>query len=239
MSNSYFQDQAFTFDDVLLLPGFSEVLPHEIQVQTYFVRDIKLNIPVVSAAMDTVTESRLAIALAREGGIGVIHRNMSIENQADEVDRVKRSEAGMITNPITLSPDNSLAEAEEIMARYHISGIPITDSQGTGRLVGILTNRDMRFVRDWNQPISSYMTARDLVTATIDTTLEEAEEILQRHKIEKLPLVDEAGKLRGLITFKDISKNATTLGPPLINKAGCGLLPVSVSVMTTVSDWRL
>ncbi|MCB0181701.1 MAG: IMP dehydrogenase, partial [Anaerolineae bacterium] len=189
MSNSYFQDQAFTFDDVLLLPGFSEVLPHEIQVQTYFVRDIKLNIPVVSAAMDTVTESRLAIALAREGGIGVIHRNMSIENQADEVDRVKRSEAGMITNPITLSPDNSLAEAEEIMARYHISGIPITDSQGTGRLVGILTNRDMRFVRDWNQPISSYMTARDLVTATIDTTLEEAEEILQRHKIEKLPLV--------------------------------------------------
>ncbi|MCB0164360.1 MAG: IMP dehydrogenase [Anaerolineae bacterium] len=206
MSNSYFQDQAFTFDDVLLLPGFSEVLPHEIQVQTYFVRDIKLNIPVVSAAMDTVTESRLAIALAREGGIGVIHRNMPIESQADEVDLVKRSEAGMITHPITLSPDNSLAEAEEIMARYHISGIPITDSQGTGRLVGILTNRDMRFVRDWHQPISSYMTARNLVTAPIDTTLEEAEEILQRHKIEKLPLVDEAGTLRGLITFKDISK---------------------------------
>lgn len=206
MSNSYFQDQAFTFDDVLLLPGFSEVLPHEIQVQTNFVRDIKLNIPVVSAAMDTVTESRLAIALAREGGIGVIHRNMPIERQADEVDLVKRSEAGMITHPITLSPDNSLAEAEEIMARYHISGIPITDAQGAGRLVGILTNRDMRFVRDWHQPISSYMTSRNLVTAPIDTTLEEAEEILQRHKIEKLPLVDEAGKLRGLITFKDISK---------------------------------
>lgn len=206
MSNANFQNQAYTFDDVLLLPGFSEVLPQEINVQSYFVRDIKLNIPVVSAAMDTVTESRLAIALAREGGIGVIHRNMPIESQADEVDRVKRSEAGMITNPITLRPDNSLAEAEEIMARYHISGIPITNSSDHGRLVGILTNRDMRFVRDWHQPISNHMTATNLVTAPIDTTLDEAEEILQRHKIEKLPLVDESGILKGLITFKDISK---------------------------------
>ena len=206
MQNANFYDQAFTFDDVLLLPGFSDVLPHEINVQTYFVRDIKLNIPVVSAAMDTVTECRLAIALAREGGIGVVHRNMSIEAQADEVDRVKRSEAGMITNPITLRPDNSLAEAEEIMARYHISGIPITDSEEQGHMVGILTNRDMRFVRDWNQPISNYMTTNNLVTAPIDTTLDEAEEILQRHKIEKLPLVDDDGILKGLITFKDISK---------------------------------
>lgn len=206
MNNINFQEQAYTFDDVLLLPGFSEILPHEIDVQTRFVRDIKLNIPVVSAAMDTVTESRLAIALAREGGIGVIHRNMAIEAQANEVDRVKRSEAGMITNPITLRPDNTLAEAEEIMARYHISGIPIIDSPEQGRLVGILTNRDMRFVRDWNQPIANHMTVDNLVTASVDTTLEEAEEILQRHKIEKLPLVDDAGILKGLITFKDISK---------------------------------
>lgn len=201
-----FEEQAYTFDDVLLLPGFSEVLPDEVNVKTRLVRDISLNIPVVSAAMDTVTEAGLAIALAREGGIGVIHRNMMIEAQAAEVDRVKRSEAGMITNPITLSPNDSLAEAEEIMARYHISGIPITDPDGEGRLVGILTNRDMRFVRDWNQPISQYMTRESLVTASIGTTMAQAEEILQRHKIEKLPLVDRQGILKGLITFKDISK---------------------------------
>jgi IMP dehydrogenase len=206
MSTLYFQDQAITFDDVLLLPGFSEVLPHEVNLRTRFVRDIQLNIPVIAAAMDTVTEARLAIALAREGGLGVIHRNMPISDQAAEVDRVKRSEAGMISNPITLHPQNSLAEAEELMARYHISGIPITAPNGHGRLVGILTNRDLRFVQDWSQPIGSYMTRERLVTAPIGTSLKEAEEILQRHKIEKLPLVDDEGNLKGLITFKDISK---------------------------------
>jgi IMP dehydrogenase len=154
MSDDPFQQQAYTFDDVLLLPGYSEVLPQAVSLRTRLVREVWLNIPVVSAAMDTVTESTLAIALAREGGIGVIHRNMSIEQQAAEVDRVKRSEAGMITNPITLHPDNTLAEAEEIMARYHISGIPITAADDSGRLVGILTNRDVRFVQDFDQPIA-------------------------------------------------------------------------------------
>jgi IMP dehydrogenase len=206
MTDNYFEEQAHTFDDVLLLPGYSEVLPHEINLRTRLIRDIWLNIPLVSAAMDTVTEAQLAIALAREGGIGVIHRNMSIEAQAAEVDRVKRSEAGMITNPITLHPHNTLAEAEALMARYHISGIPITAPKGNGHLVGILTNRDIRFTEDWNQPIAEYMTRENLVTAPINTTLEEAKRILQKHKIEKLPLVDEQGYLKGLITVKDISK---------------------------------
>lgn len=206
MIEDIFQRQAYTFDDVLLLPGMSEVLPHQVTMRTRLVRDIWLNIPAVSAAMDTVTEGRLAIALAREGGIGVIHRNMSIEDQAAEVDQVKRSEAGMISNPITLTPDHILANAEEIMARYHISGVPITDPDDEGRLVGILTNRDMRFADDWNRPIAEYMTSENLVTASIGTTLEEAKQILQQHKIEKLPLVDELGYLKGLITFKDISK---------------------------------
>ncbi len=206
MIDPIFEKQAYTFDDVLLLPGLSEVLPQQVNLRTRLVRDIWLNIPVVSAAMDTVTEGRLAIALAREGGIGVIHRNMSIEAQAAEIDRVKRSEAGMITDPITLNPTHTLADAEAIMARYHISGIPITDSEEKGRLVGILTNRDMRFADGWDQPISDYMTSENLVTAAIGTTLEEAKQILQRDKIEKLPLVDDQGCLQGLITFKDISK---------------------------------
>lgn len=206
MTDPIFQTQAYTFDDALLLPGFSEVLPHQVNVQSCLVRDIALNIPLVSAAMDTVTEARLAIALAREGGIGVIHRNMSVEVQAAEVDRVKRSEAGMITNPITLTPTNTLAEAEELMARYHISGVPITDAQDDGRLVGILTNRDIRFADDLTRPIETYMTKENLVTAPIGTTVDEAKQILQKHKIEKLPLIDDQGRLQGLITFKDISK---------------------------------
>ena len=206
MSNNSFQVQAHTFDDVLLLPGYSEVLPHEVNLRTRLIRDIWLNIPLLSAAMDTVTEARLAIALAREGGIGVLHRNMSIEEQAAHVDRVKRSEAGMITNPITLHPLNTLAEAEALMARYHISGIPITSPEKEGLLVGILTNRDIRFTDNWNDPISKYMTSENLVTASLGTTLEEAKCILQDHKIEKLPLVDEQGYLKGLITVKDISK---------------------------------
>ncbi len=206
MTDSIFQTQAYTFDDVLILPGFSEVLPHAVTLRTRLVGDIWLNTPVVSAAMDTVTEARLAIALAREGGIGVIHRNMSLENQAAEVDRVKRSEAGMISNPITLTPHHTLADAEALMARYHISGVPITASDNGGRLVGILTNRDMRFADEWEQPIANYMTKDKLITAPIGTTLDEAKQILQQHRIEKLPLIDEQGCLNGLITFKDISK---------------------------------
>ncbi|MEW5961240.1 MAG: IMP dehydrogenase [Chloroflexota bacterium] len=206
MIDDPFQQQAYTFDDVLLLPGYSEVLPQQVSLRTRLVREVWLNIPLVSAAMDTVTEATLAIALAREGGMGVIHRNMSIEQQAAEVDRVKRSEAGMITNPITLHPDNTLAQAEEIMARYHISGIPITAADGSERLVGILTNRDIRFVQDFNQPIARFMTHDRLITAPLETTLETAREILQAHRIEKLPLVDEKGRLKGLITVKDISK---------------------------------
>ncbi len=201
-----FEKQSYTFDDVLILPGYSDILPHEVKLKTRFVRDIWLNIPLISAAMDTVTEGDLAIALARQGGLGIIHRNMTVEKQADEVDRVKRSEAGMITNPITLHPHNSLAEAESLMARFHISGIPITDALNKGKLVGILTNRDVRFAEDATLPIAHYMTHQNLITASVNTTLEEAQAILQTHKIEKLPLVDAEGKLRGLITVKDISK---------------------------------
>ncbi|MBN1993252.1 MAG: IMP dehydrogenase [Anaerolineae bacterium] len=206
MTENSFQAQAYTFDDVLLLPGYSEVLPGEVNLQTRLVRDIRLNIPLVSAAMDTVSEARLAIALAREGGLGIIHRNMPIADQSAHVDRVKRSEAGMITNPITLHPHNTLAEAEALMARYHISGIPITSPEKEGLLVGILTNRDIRFTENWDDPIEKYMTSQSLVTASIGTTLEEAKRILQQHKIEKLPLVDKNGYLKGLITVKDISK---------------------------------
>ena len=206
MLNNLFQEEAYTFDDVLLLPCFSEVLPGEVQLRTRLVRDVWLNIPLVSAAMDTVTESQLAIAIAREGGIGVIHRNMSIERQVEEVDRVKRSEAGMITKPITLHAHHTLADAEAIMARYHISGIPITADDGSGKLVGILTNRDVRFTKNLNQPVADFMTSDKLVTAPVGTNLETAQEILQKYRIEKLPLVDENGILKGLITVKDISK---------------------------------
>ncbi|CUS78176.1 IMP dehydrogenase [Candidatus Kryptonium thompsonii] len=195
---------AYTFDDVLLVPAKSDVLPKDVDVSTKFTRNIKLNIPLVSAAMDTVTESEMAIAIAREGGIGIIHKNMSIERQASEVDRVKRSESGMILNPVTLTPDRKVREALELMNHYKISGIPVIDSNG--KLVGILTNRDLRFEPDLDAEISKYMTNSNLITAPVGTTLEEAEKILQRHKIEKLPVVDKDGYLRGLITFKDIQK---------------------------------
>lgn len=195
---------SLTFDDVLLVPGYSEVLPSEVDLRTELHPRLRLNIPVLSAAMDTVTESELAIALARQGGLGVIHRNMGVKEQAAEVDKVKRSEAGMIVNPVTLDPDATLADAEAIMARYHISGVPITLEDGT--LVGILTNRDIRFARDYSRPVREFMTAEGLVTAPIGTTLEEAREVLHRYRIEKLPLVDDQGKLKGLITYKDILK---------------------------------
>ena len=195
--------EALTFDDVLLVPGFAEVLPAQVDIRTQLHDKLHLNIPVLSAAMDTVTEARLAIALARQGGIGVIHRNLSPAAQADEVDKVKRSEAGMIVDPITLRPDNTLADAEAIMARYHISGLPVTDD---GKLVGILTNRDVRFATDRAAPVTAYMTAHNLITAPVGTSLEEAKAILHRHRIEKLPLVDDDYNLKGLITYKDILK---------------------------------
>lgn len=192
-----------TFDDVLLLPAKSDVLPNQVDVSTYLTKKIKLNIPLISAGMDTVTESRLAIAIAREGGIGIIHKNMSIEQQAGEVDRVKRSEHGVITDPIFLSPEHLIGDALAIMERYRISGVPITVQ---GKLVGILTNRDLRFEKNLNQKIGNVMTKENLITAPVGTTLEQAQVILQRHKIEKLPIVDENYMLKGLITIKDIEK---------------------------------
>lgn len=195
---------ALTFDDVLLAPRYSEILPADVDLRTRLAGNLFLNIPVLSAAMDTVTEARMAIGLARLGGIGVIHRNLDIEEQAEEVDKVKRSEAGMIVDPVTLRPTNTLADAEAIMSRYHISGVPITENDG--RLVGILTNRDTRFVTPGNQPVSEFMTSAGLVTAPVTTSLKEAKEILHKHRIEKLPLVDEHFNLKGLITVKDIQK---------------------------------
>lgn len=202
-TNTQNWNEALTFDDVLLVPGRSEVLPAEVDVSVHLTPRLRLSIPILSAAMDTVTEARLAIALAREGGLGVIHRNCSIEEQVAEVDKVKRSESGMIVDPITLPPSATLGEAKEIMSTYHISGVPITE--GT-RLVGILTNRDIRFAVDDDRPVTEYMTSQNLVVAPIGTTLAEAQEILQEHRIEKLPLVDDYFNLRGLITVKDIQK---------------------------------
>ena len=199
-----FSKEGLTFDDVLLQPAESHVLPNDVSTATQLTRSITLEIPIVSAAMDTVTEARLAIALAREGGIGIVHRNLSIEDQVAEVDKVKRSEAGMIVEPVTLPPTALVSEALELMERYHISGVPITE--GSGVLVGILTNRDLRFENDVGRSVSELMTSRDLVTAPVGTTLAEAEAILHRNKIEKLPVVDEAGLLKGLITVKDIQK---------------------------------
>jgi IMP dehydrogenase len=199
-----FAKEGLTFDDVLLVPAESRMLPNDVSTRTRLTRTIELAIPVVSAAMDTVTEARLAIALAREGGLGIMQRNLSIEDQVAEIDKVKRSESGMIVEPVTLPPDALVSDALELMATYHISGVPITDKDGV--LVGILTNRDLRFENDTMQPVSALMTARNLVTAPSGTTLPEAEEILHRNKIEKLPVVDADGKLTGLITFKDIQK---------------------------------
>jgi IMP dehydrogenase len=199
-----FGQEGLTFDDVLLVPAESHVLPNDVSTRARLTRSIDLAIPIVSAAMDTVTEARLAIALAREGGIGVLHRNLSIAAQAAEVDKVKRSESGMIVEPVTLPPDAPVRAALDLMARYKVSGVPITDAEGV--LVGILTNRDLRFENDVDQPVSALMTAVNLVTAPVGTTLAEAEEILHRNKIEKLPVVDADGRLRGLITVKDIQK---------------------------------
>ncbi|GIO16495.1 inosine-5'-monophosphate dehydrogenase [Cohnella xylanilytica] len=204
MWQNKFAKEGLTFDDVLLVPRKSSILPKDVNVSTVLSDSVKLNVPLISAGMDTVTESALAIAIAREGGIGIIHKNMSVAQQAEEVDRVKRSESGVITNPFSLTPDHHVYDAEELMGKYRISGVPIVD--GEGKLVGILTNRDLRFVHDYSIKISSVMTRENLVTAPVGTTLQEAEVILQQHKIEKLPLVDETNTLKGLITIKDIEK---------------------------------
>jgi len=220
-----FGKEGLTFDDVLLLPAESSVLPNDVRTASRLTRTIALEIPVVSAAMDTVTEARLAIALAREGGLGIVHRNLPIEAQVAEVEKVKRSESGTIVEPLTLRPDDLVADALELMARYRISGLPITDERGV--LVGILTNRDLRFETNVRQPVSALMTSRDLVTAPVGTTLDEANEILHRHKIEKLPVVDAEGVLRGLITVKDIRKRIEF---PLATKDEQGRLRVGAAV---------
>ncbi|MCX6539415.1 MAG: IMP dehydrogenase [Acidobacteria bacterium] len=219
---------ALTFDDVLLVPWHSQVLPNQVDVSTRITRNIRLNVPVASAAMDTVTESRLAIAMAQHGGLGIIHKNLSIEEQASEVDRVKRSESGMIVNPITLSPTHKIFEALALMTKYRISGVPITeDGSKEGKLVGILTNRDLRFETNVDRPISSVMTRENLVTVPVGTTLDEAREILHRHKIEKLLVVDHQFMLKGLITVKDIQK---VIKYPAASKDSLGRLRVGAAV---------
>ena len=208
LNNNYdykFAKKGLTFDDVLLIPAYSQIVPREVDIKTKLTKKINLNMPLMSSAMDTVTESKMAIAVAREGGIGVIHKNMAVEQQADEVERVKRSENGVITNPFYLTPDRIVKEADDLMAKYKISGVPIVDK--TNKLVGIITNRDMRFLRVKDIPISEVMTKDNLITGKVGTTMAEAQEILRKYKIEKLPLVDDKGKLSGLITIKDIEKN--------------------------------
>ena len=219
--------EGLTFDDVVLVPGFSEVLPDQVETATIFARDIELAVPLVSAAMDRVTEARLAIAMARCGGLGVVHRNMSIEDQAAEVHKVKRSQSGMIGDPVTLPATATLDDAEQLMSRFKISGVPITNDDGI--LVGILTNRDVRFCspEDYKRPVGEFMTSQGLVTAPEGTTLEEAKVLLQRHRIEKLPLVDGAGRLRGLITVKDIMKRQEF---PNATRDGAGRLRVAAAV---------
>ncbi|MFC4619721.1 IMP dehydrogenase [Camelliibacillus cellulosilyticus] len=199
-----FKKESLTFDDVLLIPAKSEVLPKDVSIKTELTKTLKLNIPIISAGMDTVTEAKMAIAMARQGGLGVIHKNMTIDEQADLVDRVKRSESGVITNPFYLTPQNQVFDAEHLMAKYRISGVPIVDENQ--HLVGIITNRDLRFIQDYSTPIEGVMTKENLITAPVGTTLEEAERLLEQHKIEKLPLVDDEGVLKGLITIKDIEK---------------------------------
>src|SRR5499425_3666018 len=219
--------EALTFDDVLLLPARSDVVPAEANTQTQLTRNIQLNIPVVSAAMDTVTESHMAIALAQQGGLGIIHRNLTIDQQANEVDKVKRSESGMIVDPVTMSPDAKVSDALEVMRKYKISGVPITKS---GKLVGILTNRDLRFETRFDIPISNVMTKDNLITVPVGTTLEDAEKILHKHRVEKLLVVDDKYNLKGLITVKDIQKK---LKYPNAAKDQQGRLRVGAAVGST------
>ena len=227
MREDKFGKQGLTFDDVLLIPAHSDVLPRDVDVRTHLTQNVTLNIPVMSAGMDTVTEAEMAIAMARVGGIGVIHKNMSIDEQAREVKLVKRSEHGIIVDPIYLAPDNTLSDADELMNKYHISGVPITEN---GKLVGIITNRDMRFETDLSRPISDIMTSKGLITAPEHTTMEEAKRILQAHRIEKLPLVDDNGHLKGLITIRDIEKMRKF---PNSNKDSDGRLKVAAAIGVT------
>lgn len=220
--------EGLTYDDVLLVPAYSEVLPREVSIATKFSRNITLNVPIVSAAMDTVTESAMAIAIAREGGIGVLHKNMTIEQQAAQVRRVKRAESGMIIDPVTLQKENTVGDAQKTMREYSIGGIPITDENG--KLIGIVTNRDLRFERDLNHALSEVMTKDNLITVAQGTSLKEAELILQKHKIEKLPVVDGDGKLLGLITFRDITKLTQK---PIANKDEYGRLRVAAALGVT------
>ena len=200
-----FVKEGLTFDDVLLIPQASDVLPDQVDLSIQLSKKLRLNVPILSASMDTVTESEMAIALARSGGLGIIHKNMTIQAQAEQVEKVKRSESGVISNPFFLYPTSTVKEAEQLMAHYRISGVPIVESETSHKLVGIITNRDKRFVDDFSQPIEKYMTKEHLVTAPVGTTLDEAESILQNHRIEKLLLVDSEGNLSGLITFKDLA----------------------------------
>lgn len=225
MKLSKIEFEGLTFDDILLLPSKSAVLPREVDVSSFLTPEIKLNIPFLSAAMDTVTESEMAIAMAAQGGIGIIHKNMSITRQAEEVDKVKRSESGMIHNPITLTPDKTIKEAEELMSKYHISGIPVVDEKG--KLIGILTNRDLRFEPNRKLLVSQLMTKENLITAPVGTTLQDAEKILHRYRIEKLPVVDKKGIIKGLITYKDISKKKKF---PFASKDNLGRLRVGAAV---------
>jgi IMP dehydrogenase len=228
MLEKKFNTEGLTFDDVLLIPGKSSVLPRDVDLATYLTPEIKLNIPIISAAMDTVTESALAVALAREGGIGILHKNLSIAEQCEEVDKVKRSESGMILHPITLTPDKTIGGAQDIMKKYRVSGIPVIDR--SNKLVGILTNRDLRFEPNKKLLVADLMTKNNLITAPMGTTLETAEKILQKYKIEKLPVVDKNGNLRGLITFKDILKKKKH---PNASKDEHGRLRVGAAVGVT------
>ncbi|MBP3536729.1 MAG: IMP dehydrogenase [Muribaculaceae bacterium] len=225
--------EGLTFDDVLLIPAYSEVLPREVNLQTRFSRNIHLNVPIISAAMDTVTESQLAIAIAREGGLGVIHKNMSIEEQARQVQAVKRAENGMIYDPVTIHEGSNVADALRMMSEYHIGGIPVVNSDGY--LVGIVTNRDLRFERDHMRPIREVMTSENLVTTNSSTNLEQAADILQRHKIEKLPVVDAQGKLIGLVTYKDITK---AKDKPYACKDSRGRLRVAAGIGVTADSMQ-
>ena len=227
MINSKFVGEGLTYEDVLLVPAYSKILPSDVSLQTRFSRNISLNVPIVSAAMDTVTESKMAIAIASEGGIGVIHKNMSIEDQANEVRLVKRAESGMIIDPVTLDADSLVIDAKNNMKKYKIGGIPIVSK--TGKLVGIVTNRDLRFEKDNSKKLSEVMTSKNLITAKAGTSMSQAEEILQTHKIEKLPVVDSKGILIGLITFRDINKHSEK---PTSNKDKLGRLMVSAAIGT-------
>ena len=227
MSDDRIQE-ALTFDDVLLVPGASEVLPADVEIRTRLTAELELNVPLLSAAMDTVTEHQTAICLAQNGGIGIVHRNLAVAAQASEVDKVKRSESGMIVDPITMRPDQRIYEALEVMAQYRISGVPVTRD---GKAVGILTNRDLRFVRDTHQEISSVMTREGLVTVPPGTTMDRAKELLHQHRIEKLLVVDAAGRLCGLITIKDIEKSERF---PNASKDGLGRLLCGAAVGTEI-----